>query len=295
MDEITSAIYNPDDVSKPLVLCYDNMLDKHQNTAYFVKTLNNHQWEYSIIRISTQWKGLEDKIEGVMRKLDTLPDDKVVIVSDTRDVMCIRHPKACLKGFQSFQTDMLVCLEIFCDKTTQPITKPRPYCVPLKDYWAYHKVNPWPIRRFVNGGLLIGKAKALREFYTWAHLRREIDDQSALGIYMNLFPDRMKCDTDALLLHTSGFGKAAGLNNVKTQRQDSPTFAELFGRAAFFLHIHNHGYAGQKLMYDTVRQILDLGVSADKLNKPYGATEELCEWEANICCGGEDVKPEDFE
>lgn len=295
LSEITSASYNPTDLTIPLVVGYDNALDQHPNTNYFMNTLNKNEFEYCIVRISEHWKGLEDKIEAMMLKLQTLPDDKVVIISDTRDVLCCRNSKALMKGFASFRTDFLTCVEIFCDTTTEPVTKPRPYCVPLKNYWSYHNVNPWPLRRFVNGGLLIGKAKALREFYTWAYLRHEIDDQSALGIYMNEFPDRMKCDTEALLIHTSGFGKSCGLYNVKTQRQDSPTLAELFGRGCFFLHVHNHGFAGQKLIYDTVRQVLDLGACSAKLNILYGVTEEMCDWEENPCNGGPSLKPEDFE
>ena len=134
------------------------------------------------------------------------------------------------------------------------------------------------MRKFVNSGLIIGKAKALREFYTWAHLRNERDDQMALATYMNLFPYRMKCDIDALLLHTSGFGKMGGLNNVITQSQDSPTFAELFGRGAFFLHVHNHGFPGQKIIYDAVKHMLEYGACSTLLNTPYGATEDMCEW-----------------
>ena len=39
--------------------------------------------------------------------------------------------------------------------------------VPLNEYWNFHKINPIPFRKYLNSGLIIGKAKHLRKSFKW--------------------------------------------------------------------------------------------------------------------------------
>jgi hypothetical protein len=99
------------------------------------------------------------------------------------------------------------------------------------------------------------------------------NDQSAFGDYINEYPDRVACDVDASVLHSSVFGVNAGIQNIHIQKRDSPTFAELFGRGAFFLHIPGLTAKGQRVVYEQVCAILGHGLSEKLLRDPYGYAE----------------------
>jgi hypothetical protein len=100
-----------------------------------------------------------------------------------------------------------------------------------------------------------------------------VNDQSAFGTYINEYPDRVACDVDAALLHSSVFGVNAGIQNIHQQKEDSPTFAELFGRAAFFLHLPGIQAKGPRVVYDCVWKAIDAGISDKLIRKPYGYAE----------------------
>jgi hypothetical protein len=257
---VTSSIYNPEDLTKPLLIGYDNILDNHSNTQCFLNTLKKNNWEYALVSISEKWNGFKDKLHGYLAMLSTLPSSKVVILSDTRDVFCCRSSKQFIQGFQSKQCDFLACMEIFCFLKVEA-DEPRGNCVPLTKYWTINKRNPIPLRKFVNSGLICGKVYALKAFLQWSLDGGYTDDQIALGEYMNTYPARVYADTEADLLHTSLYGFNGGVLSAHHQKQDSPTFAELFGSGSFFLHIPgvSRAVAGQQIIHKFVKVMLDIG------------------------------------
>jgi hypothetical protein len=262
---VVSATYNPRDISKPLLIGYDNSLSKHENCRAFVDTLDKNDWEYAIISISDEWKGFTDKLLGYKLFLDTLPDDKIVVLSDTRDVFCCRASKHFLQGFKSKKSDFIACMEILCGGKTEA-DKPRGNCVPLTAYWKHTHREYKPLRKFVNSGLISGKVSTIKKFFAWAVKEEYTDDQVALGWYMNDFPKEVYADDTAELFHTSLFAHQGGLLDPVTQKQDSPTFAELCGRSAFFLHLPACAPSAQNVMSKYVKTILDMGSSAKTIH-----------------------------
>lgn len=258
---VTSKSYNPKDISIPLAIGYDNN-PSNDNCKYFVNTLTNNNWEHAIISVSDSWNGLTDKILGMKLFLDTLSDDKVIVISDTRDVVCCRTSKQFIQGFKSKQKDFIVSMELFCFNKFEA-NEPRGNCVPLTQYWNVNKRDIRPLRKFVNSGLLCGKVSALKRFYTWVLEKGETNDQLALGKFMNVFPELVYADIDAELLHSSLSGINGGVLLLAQQKQDSPTFAELFGRGSFFLHIpgQTNETTGQNAIYKYIKTMLDAGAS----------------------------------
>jgi len=255
-----STIFHPEDISIPLVIGYDNTLDQDENTKFFIETMKTNDWEYALLSVSAKWNGFEDKLLAVKRFLDTLPTDKVVVISDTRDVVCCRTSKHFLQAFSSKKKDISVSMELFCFNEFDADAE-RGNCVPLTKYWLETKPSVKPLRKFVNAGLICGRAGALRKFYTYAVNKGYLDDQIVLGRYINEYPTEIFADTEAELLHTTIFGLNAGLRSLEHQRQDSPTFAELFGRSAFFLHMPGLANEGSKTVYKFVKSMLLLGAS----------------------------------
>jgi hypothetical protein len=260
----------------PLLVTYDNA--PNDNTRYFIKTLETQGWSYKLIGVGDKWEGWPTRMRAYRDFLCTLDDEQLVVLSDARDVVCVRGPKAFLKGFKSFKKDMVVSMELLCGgKLNPPENFTTIQCAQLTAYWAHHKIASLPNRKFVNNGLTTGRAKALKECLTWIIDNNYTDDQFGIGNYMNAFPDRVAADINADILHTTNFGVNGGIRSIHIQKHDSPTFAELFGRGAFFLHIAGIGGKGQNVVYNFVCTMLDAGSCDSLLRDSYGYSEP--EWD----------------
>jgi len=264
------------DVTRPLVVTYDNNPNDYTNR--FFKSLETNKWDYISLGNGEEWRGLVNKIIAYHKYVQTLPENKVIVLSDARDVVCLRSPKAFMEAFLSFHREIVVSMELLCDgKFTVKDDYVSDVCVPLTKYWNYNNISTLPARKFVNSGLIVGRAGALSRCLEWvlSYMTQSNlnNDQSAFGMYINAFPDRVACDIDASVLHSSVFGVNAGLQNIHIQKEDSPTFAELFGRGAFFLHLPGLSAKGQHIVYQQVCKSIDMGVCDKQIREPYGYAE----------------------
>ena len=133
---------------------------------------------------------------------------------------------------------------------------------PLYGYLNYYKiyidyVNDTNFRKYVNAGLIAGKASDLIHFYNWALEHKYTDDQKALGAYMNSFPQNVFADFEDELLHTSNSGANFGLH-TKAQIKDSFNIAELCGFKAFFIHLPAKGSKGQVYIYNQIYKVIEM-------------------------------------
>jgi hypothetical protein len=247
--------------TEPLVIFYENSkLDAmHPNTVNYIHSLNVQGWNYKIVGTGEEWKGIiMSKIKGCLEELKKLDPNQYVVVTDARDVFCTRSPKHFMKAVNHLSSldQMIVSMELFAERLIKYNPNKTYFQVTeLSPYLNYHKINNiLSQRKYVNAGLICGKAKELIQFYLFA-LKYD-DDQKALGIYMNTFPEKVVADIDAKILHTSGFGVNGGFQN-RYQIRDSPSISELLGRDSFFLHLPGEAnIKGQKFVYDMVKTIL---------------------------------------
>lgn len=262
--------YSPSlhDVTKPVVITYDNA--PTENTRFYIQTLKNNKWEYLLIGKDDTWKGWVTRMTAYLRILKTLDPNKVVLLTDARDVLCLRSSASFMNAFAHFNSDMIACMELMCDNSIETSNN---YignqCHPITNYWNHHSILP-PVRKFVNNGLLVGKAFKLIEVLQYGIDNGFVDDQKALGSFINKYPQSVGTDVHAELLHTTCFCSHAGMLNVSLQSDDAPTFAELFGRGAFFLHIPGiAGVKAAKVVYDITKSMLEVGVSDALLRAGY--------------------------
>jgi len=255
------------------------------NTYDFIHTLFKNNWDYEIIGVGRPWEGFKSKIQYFHEYLRTLNPERLVILSDARDVFCVRSPKYFEKAFNSFGKPVLVSLEIFCQgyPDDRAVLDPKKIwqCVPLNHYWS-QQTKKSPFRKYVNSGLIAGKVKDLIIYFNWVSESGWTDDQASLGDYMNKFPDRVAGDIDANVLHTSTFGVTYSAS-TKKQWEDSPTIAELCGRRGFFLHIPGlSGSPGQAKTYALVKSLIfDMKVTSEwfTFNTSQDAWNDRYEWD----------------
>jgi GR25 family glycosyltransferase involved in LPS biosynthesis len=265
------------DAMKPLLITYDNK--PTDATRFFQKTLDANGWEHALIGEGEMWEGLQfsKRVLAYYNYIQTLPDEKIVVLSDARDVLCVRSPTAFIDGFRSFGKDIVTSMEL---SWNSKIAVPSDYfpqdASRLLQYWKHQAA---PVRRYVNMGLVAGTVKALKHCLPWVYAAMKTTtvpecDQYSFANYMNTFPERVAADTGAILLHTTNGGLNAGILDIHVQKDDFPTFAELFGRSAFFLHIPGSGGKnGQGVLYNQVCKGIELGMCSKTLIDPYGYKE----------------------
>ena len=266
---------NKGDISKPLVITYDNC--PTENTKFYINTLKNNKWEYILIGKDEKWEGWITRMRAYLSILKTLDPNKVVLLTDARDVICCRSATSFMDAFNYYKSDLIVCMELICDNL---IEQPDDYigaqCHPIRNYWKHHNIST-PRRQFVNNGLIAGKAHKLIELLQYGIDNKFKDDQKALGSFINTFPQGITTDIHAELFHTSCFGVYSGLLDQRLQSDDSPTFAEIFGRSAFFLHIPGiANIKGARVVYNTTKSLIEAGISDELLR--YGYTDDEPKW-----------------
>jgi glycosyl transferase family 25 len=268
---IVSTTLNVENISTPLVIAYDNA--PTENTNVFIKTLESNHWEYMIVGQGDKWEGWLTRLKKYKEVLEALPKDKVVVLSDARDVFCVRDSCVFMDGFEALNhsNKLIVCGEMICDGRfieDYDSSKPAVQNKCLDNYWKHHGCAP-PLRQFVNNGLVCGRVSALLEYFNWTQTSSIKDDQLLLAMYTDLFPDKIVLDSDLGLFHSSVFGHNAGMIHPRAQTVDAPTIATLAGRSVFFLHIPGLRFKGQQRLYDTIKQVLMNGYSDTYLRTDY--------------------------
>jgi len=268
---IHSEKINIDDLARPLLISFETNLETNENSQIFKQTLENNEWEYVFINNGTEFKGFTDKIEGYYSYLKTLPEEKIVILSDARDVLCCRSPTGFIKGFNILNKNerkIIISTELYLlghmNWTEEEMDEKRKINplyfyqgTLLTNYWEYYKYEAPPDKKYVNSGLIAGKVSQLKEMFHWIIENKYTDDQLGVANYANHFPERITLDVANEILHTTGFALNGGMYNIDIQTKDSPTIAELFGYSAFFLHLPGITMSkGQTLCYTLVKEIV---------------------------------------
>ena len=263
-------------IDKPLVISYEN--DKtNNNSLLFKKSLERNNWDYLFVGQGEKWNGFKNKINGYYNILQKLPQDKIVLLSDSRDVFCLRSPKHFLQHLNEnlhLKEQILVSAEIFLvghmnwteeiisnylKKNNKTYDNVFWQGIPLNNYWTFHnKQNDLPLRKYVNSGLIVGKVSNLLKMWKWILDNDIQDDQLGVAKYTETFPQFIKLDDEASILHTSGYGVNGGLYNMEKQKYDSPTFSELLGMSSYFLHIPGINISkGQKHIYTLIQEMFE--------------------------------------
>lgn len=250
-------------MNNPLVITYCNKYKNtyFENTNRFIETLNFNNWDYIILGENDQWNGFITKITAVKNYLDKLiltEPNKVIVISDAHDVLCVRNSHTFIDEFKKYNKQIIVSMEVLAEGSIF-YDKNKSYfqVTCLEEYFKYYNINYNIVKKkYVNGGLIAGYAKNVLDFYNWLFENNYTDDQKALGAYMNLYPELIFADTDDEVLHTTNSFIASGLHS-NIQVKESPCLSEFVGQKSFFLHFPGiNASNGQKLLYNVSYQIL---------------------------------------
>jgi hypothetical protein len=144
----------------------------------------------------------------------------LVVCMDAYDALSVRAASdGLVKTFESFGKPLVLGMERFCGGN----------CLTLRDWWRTHGKKyatidgDVPIDRYVNGGLLMGTAEAVRDVYDWMLKNGATDDQIGLANYALKHRDQWAPDCRGKIFKNRIFGAQL-------------TKADLTGRGCYFAH-----------------------------------------------------------
>jgi hypothetical protein len=250
------------DINVPLVVTYCNKYKEtnYENTRRLVATLKNNNWDHVVLGEGECWENYTTKVKAYRKYLETLHPDKIVVISDAHDVYCLRNVHYFVEEFRALQKPIVVSMELFAEgRVNYNPTQQYSQVEWLGPYYEHHGMQIKPddhVKKYVNSGLMCGYAKNLMHLNEWTIQHGFIDDQKATASYANAHPDEVHLDVNANMLHTCTSSVNFGLH-AQAQHLDSPSFSELFGHSAYFLHIPGlHCGGGQPILYDVVHDVL---------------------------------------
>ena len=91
-----------------LVITYDNA--PTASTKFYLESLKKKRWQFESIGEGEKWFGFVTRMKAYKERLETVEDQEIVILTDARDVFCLRSPRAFERAFSSFQKDMVVSM-----------------------------------------------------------------------------------------------------------------------------------------------------------------------------------------
>jgi hypothetical protein len=249
----------------PLVISYEND-NNNDNSLLFKTTLEKRKWDFVFIGANEKWLGVKNKIIGYFNYLRTLSENKLVVLSDARDVFCLRDTTSFFDIVKDIvDSKIIISSECFLlghmnwneTQISKELTQNPNYFyqgVPLNKYWEYYNISP--LRKYINSGLIVGRVKQLTKAFKWIIDNNYEDDQLGFANYSNTYPERVYLDYDANILHTSTGFVDGCLYDYNVQKEDVPTFTELFGLSNYFLHIPGITISkGQQNIYNLVSNL----------------------------------------
>jgi len=192
----------------------------------FMENDNRSMLQHRVIGLDEKWGGWPHRMRcyrDAAAEIARSDLGAVVVCMDAYDALSVRSGDGLLKTFLSFDRPLVLSLEKMCMGN----------CKSLRDWWRTDG-NPYltkagitngkaPKDRYVNGGMLMGYAWAIRDMYNWMLDTKQSDDQLGLGRYALAHRDRWAPDVLGILFKNKLFG-------------ESLTEQDLAGNGVYFAH-----------------------------------------------------------
>jgi hypothetical protein len=154
----------------------------HSEGSFEELTHNKFGVEVTVLGMGTKWNGFMDKIEGVLKYLQTLPDDEIVVFVDGFDSYILKPLDGLEDTFRSMDCDILVSND----------TKILPRYMSRKVFGTCKEETG------SNSGLYMGRCSHLKNFLYSVSKQTSSDDQRNFNSSCKDFP-RLKIDIDNVI------------------------------------------------------------------------------------------------
>lgn len=229
--------------SDPLVLTFQN--NPHQaNLKNIVASLKRWGWDFEVIGQGLKWKGFGTKFINYALHLKTLKDkNRIVVLVDSTDLIANGAPEEFIKtylrisNYKNTHHRIVISAEKACCVTPMSFHLPGDFVQNgMKKSRAIESGTRnndgdqvWKTRmeaqkniegfegngldyKFLNSGMIVGRAKDLIEMFDFLKTESNEDDQALASEYFLRFPEKVLLDYNNVLFSNSNFW--AGFNNL---------------------------------------------------------------------------------
>lgn len=180
------------------LITYEN--DNHKNLKNLQATCKQYNWDLTILGENEIWYGFGTKIFRYTKHLKTINDDDIVIIIDARDVLLNATPETFLKRIRHF------------DLKNKIICSAEGGCCSIGEPHVSTKVKTWmeknadhEILKYLNTGMICGKAINMKKVYPFDMKNESQDDQNAAVVYWYKHRDEINLDYHEKLFSNSEF------------------------------------------------------------------------------------------
>lgn len=192
VDPLEATVTNfPGDAECPIVVL-TVATKMNQGAHNFLASLRAYGYRYKVLGWRQPWQGWRGRMMWYRDACAALPPNQLVALNDAYDVVALRSWRGIDDVFQTVSKGRGIVggMETVCFGN----------CTPIDAWWKAEGRTPQqPGVKFVNGGIMIGKASALAAAYAWMIDQGATDDQMGMAAYVNAFPDAFAADDGALL------------------------------------------------------------------------------------------------
>jgi hypothetical protein len=152
--------------------------------------------DVQLIGIGDKWINFMTKIKACYNFLkDREDEEELCAVTDCYDFLACASKDELLMKYHTFPNAPLVFgAETYCASSN---------CQPLTEWWKRDPTIETP-SKFINAGFYMGKIKDILHAYEFIldqyEKGGEADDQKALGMYVNAYPERVHLDIESKLV-----------------------------------------------------------------------------------------------
>jgi hypothetical protein len=163
-------IYNLEnlDLSKPLIITYDNQSvrnEKNESFVNFLKGINHYKYNFIVCGINTKWDGWFGRYITYLELLEQIPSTQLVFITDSRDVLANNSP-------EEFSSNYNKLTKLYNDPTKSKIVFGTEVGCCVNQMWHYSPGSVFKNIDRDNGILSKSKSKSEQDLHPTFGLTR---------------------------------------------------------------------------------------------------------------------------
>lgn len=168
------------------------------NVSNLELSLLQHGWSYEILALGEKWQGLKTKMRHYASACASVPADAIVVCADSADVIVVETPEAFVARLElAFPgVDIILSAEETCWEGRSCL---RGATRVLREQYGEDEAAWPPRRRFINSGLVGGRAGAVGAMFQWMLDTHQVDDQMGMVKYVESRPAEVRVALDDAL------------------------------------------------------------------------------------------------
>ena len=153
----------------------------HSEGSFDEIVKNSFGIEVVVLGWGTKWNGFMDKFNAMLKYLNDLDDNELVVFVDGFDSYIVRSLDGLQETFESLECDMLISKDVSSG-----------------NYFSRRQYTTCKNNIIANTGLYMGYAGIIRDILSASINTQSNDDQRAINLVCKKF-DRLKIDTDCII------------------------------------------------------------------------------------------------